>query len=115
MCISAAANAVRTALDRDHMSLLLIHLSPLPLPMLLTTVLFATSLPVCLVSLALGVRAPALPSASFLNGRRAANESYLEALSETQRQVFDYVLDALDENFSPPFLVSNGWYCPLVF
>ncbi|KAJ7717780.1 hypothetical protein B0H16DRAFT_1798778 [Mycena metata] len=82
--------------------------------MLLTTVLFATSLPVCLVSLALGVRAPALPSASFLNGRRAANESYLEALSETQRQVFDYVLDALDENFSPPFLFNSprysAWY-----
>ncbi|KAJ7731725.1 hypothetical protein B0H16DRAFT_1772439 [Mycena metata] len=82
--------------------------------MLLTTVLFATSLPVCLVSLALGVRAPALPSASFLNGRRAANESYLEALSETQRQVFDYVLDALDENFSPPFFFNSprysAWY-----
>lgn len=67
----------------------------------------ATVLPICQASLLLDNRALA-SAESLLDKTHGANASYLETLSEKQRQVFDYVLEALDENFSPPFLVSNG-------
>ncbi|KAJ7676870.1 hypothetical protein DFH06DRAFT_1169211 [Mycena polygramma] len=82
--------------------------------MLLKTVLLVgtTILPTCLASLPLDARA--LGPSACLKGTRAVNASYLETLSDKQREVFDYVLEALDENFSPPFLFNSprysAWY-----
>ncbi|KAJ7660427.1 hypothetical protein B0H17DRAFT_1212605 [Mycena rosella] len=73
----------------------------------------ATALPACLASLPFDARAPA-SSESFLDPAPRANASYLESLSANQRRLFEYVLDALDENFSPPFLFDSprysAWY-----
>ncbi|KAJ7090849.1 hypothetical protein B0H15DRAFT_837082 [Mycena belliarum] len=78
--------------------------------LILTIVAAATG---CLASLPLDARAP--PGApSSLVDRSRANSSYLETLSKTQRNLFDHVLDALDANFSPPFLFNSprysAWY-----
>jgi hypothetical protein len=71
--------------------------------MLLPTLLAVAALPACL---SLDARAPGPVSReSLLDTARGANASYLETLSTNQRGLFDYVLDALDDNFSPPFLV----------
>ncbi|KAJ7348179.1 hypothetical protein DFH08DRAFT_158109 [Mycena albidolilacea] len=82
--------------------------------MLLKTVLLAIALPMCLASLAIDARAPVSPAESFLDRSVTTNASYLESLSEKQRQVFEYVLDSLDDNFSPPFLFNSprysAWY-----
>jgi hypothetical protein len=81
--------------------------------MLLKTVLLSIALPMCLASLAIDAHAPVSPAESFLDRSVTTNVSYLESLSEKQRQVFEYVLDSLDDNFSPPFLV--GWSLFLVY
>ncbi|KAF8194411.1 hypothetical protein K438DRAFT_1827950 [Mycena galopus ATCC 62051] len=77
-------------------------------------VLLTTALPLCLASLAHNACASASPAESFLDRSLGENASYLETLSEKQRQVFEYVLDALDDNFSPPFLFDSprysAWY-----
>ncbi|KAF7357361.1 Chitin synthase 4 [Mycena sanguinolenta] len=81
--------------------------------LLQTPLLLAIALPIC-ATLALDVRAPVslVESSGFFG--RSVNASYLETLSERQRQVFDYVIEALDENFSPPFLFNSprysAWY-----
>ncbi|KAJ7607118.1 hypothetical protein DFH06DRAFT_1347619 [Mycena polygramma] len=80
--------------------------------MLLKTILslWTTIVLACLAYLPLDARAPGSPA----SGTQAVNASYLETLSDKQRAVFDYVLDALDENFSPPFLFNSprysAWY-----
>ncbi|KAJ7499588.1 hypothetical protein FB451DRAFT_1118686, partial [Mycena latifolia] len=80
--------------------------------MLLTTLLVvATAVSPSLTSLPPDARAPV---SEFVIPRHGANASYLDTLSVTQRGLFDYVLEALDENFSPPFLFSSprysAWY-----
>jgi hypothetical protein len=66
----------------------------------------AAALPGCLASLSLDAGAP-VSADSLLARTHGANASYLETMSDKQRQVFEYVMDALDENYSPPFLVST--------
>ncbi|KAJ6527180.1 hypothetical protein B0H19DRAFT_1196617 [Mycena capillaripes] len=73
----------------------------------------AAALPVCRAFIPLDSRAPA-SAESLLDKTRGANASYLETLSEKQRQVFEYVMEALDENYSPPLLFNSprysAWY-----
>ncbi|KAJ6624384.1 hypothetical protein B0H10DRAFT_738161 [Mycena sp. CBHHK59/15] len=70
----------------------------------------ATVLPGCLSSLPLDTRAPA--SASL--DRSHANSSYLETLSAKQRDLFNHVMEALDDDFALPFLFDSprysAWY-----
>ncbi|KAJ6471753.1 hypothetical protein C8R47DRAFT_1297074 [Mycena vitilis] len=83
--------------------------------MLLKTILllWTTILPECLAYLPLDARAQPGTSAS-LKEMHAVNASYVETLSGKQREVFNYVLEALDDNFSPPFLFNSprysAWY-----
>ncbi|KAJ7119751.1 hypothetical protein C8R44DRAFT_982399 [Mycena epipterygia] len=83
--------------------------------MLLSSLLtLATALPVCLASFPLDARAAVSAESLLDRARGGANASYLETMSEKQRDLFEYVLEALDENFSPPFLFNSprysAWY-----
>ncbi|KAJ6455479.1 hypothetical protein C8R45DRAFT_1036459 [Mycena sanguinolenta] len=82
--------------------------------MLKMLALFSVALPVCLATLAPDARSALSSSESLLGRGVNASSSYLETLSERQRQVFEHVMEALDENFSPPFLFNSprysAWY-----
>ncbi|KAJ7505894.1 hypothetical protein B0H11DRAFT_2220528 [Mycena galericulata] len=80
--------------------------------MLLTSLFSVTiALLPCFASLPFDVRAPA-SAPEYLIPRDA--NSYLETLSSGQRDLFEYVIEALDENFNPPFLFDSprysAWY-----
>ncbi|KAJ7149246.1 hypothetical protein C8R43DRAFT_1068458 [Mycena crocata] len=82
--------------------------------MLLNTLLsLAGSLPACFAFLPLDPRA-SVSAESLLDRARGANASYLETMSSKQRDLFEYVMDGLGQNFSPPFLFNSprysAWY-----
>ncbi|KAJ7267830.1 hypothetical protein C8J57DRAFT_1325931 [Mycena rebaudengoi] len=79
-----------------------------------TLIVVASLLSICLSSAPLDPRAPSSASVASLLDRPHANASYLEGLSENQRELFENVMDALDVNFARPFLFDSprysAWY-----